>query len=746
MPPPKRKPWSPPPDPWLPKISAALHSPKALDLLSARELFVLAFQLFRATTWLTRHYLPLPKAAELLIAYGLPPRINTAKLIDRMARSCGADPRFEVDPERGVFLLRPEHELPAMLTELFERPDIARLAARAAAPPPPATPPITKPLPTVAPAAPVVLGPEWPAAATFETPPPVLAPVGEHSLRDLLRAPPTALATVRRTLAAHALAALESFEELVAFRTLRGVDAHRYQIETVRRVLRTLRGRCLLADEVGLGKTIEAIITLREYQLRGMVRRALVITPSPLVAQWAGELSSKAGITARTTEDPAFREDPEAFWAAEGVIVASLPLVRATRHAAAVQARPWDMVVVDEAHHIKNRTTLGWKLINELRSRFLLLVTATPIENDLEEIYNLVTLLRPGQFTTPAAFRKEYVDPKDPTSPKNRERLRGLLAEVMVRNTRAQSGLKLPPRFVTTVQIEPDADEQGLYGAVLDLFRTHASTASTRMAVSTLLLEAGSSPQALHGGLTRMMAGEKHPAGFRKALGTLETTAKKITRGRKVEALLEIVRGHQEPVLVFSRYRDSLDTLVNALQHSGIPHASFHGGMTAEARRHSLDAFRAAPAGRPMVLAATDVGGEGQNLQHCHVLVNFDLPWNPMLIEQRIGRLHRMGQTEEVRVYNLCAKGTVEDRVLDVLDRRVHLFELVVGEMDMVLGNMSDDRDLEERILALYAESSTEDDVTRGFDALADEMLAARRRYEKTRTLDEALFGRDYEA
>jgi hypothetical protein len=117
-----------------------------------------------------------------------------------------------------------------------------------------------------------------------------------------------------------------------------------------------------------------------------------------------------------------------------------------------------------------------------------------------------------------------------------------------------------------------------------------------------------------------------------------------------------------------------------------------------------------------------------------------------MLLEQRIGRLHRMGQEREVRVYNLCARGTAEEWVLDVLDRRVHLFELVVGEMDMVLGNLEDDRDLEERVIDLYARSKDDAELARGFDALAAELLAARGRYERTRAFDEALFGKDYEA
>ena len=144
------------------------------------------------------------------------------------------------------------------------------------------------------------------------------------------------------------------------------------------------------------------------------------------------------------------------------------------------------------------------------------------------------------------------------------------------------------------------------------------------------------------------------------------------------------------------------------------------------------------------MLISTDVGSEGHNLQHCHRLVNFDLPWNPMVIEQRIGRLHRFGQTEEVEVVNLCARGSMEERILAVLHDRVRLFELVVGEMDMVVGNLTDDGDLEDRLLSLCAAS--EGELTAGLDRLGDELLRARGRYDEVRALDAALFGEDFEA
>jgi superfamily II DNA or RNA helicase len=582
--------------------------------------------------------------------------------------------------------------------------------------------------PALPPAAPLSEAPfryEGPAAATLEA---------------LLR-PSAPLAEVARVLRAHAIASAEQFEDLISLPGLRGVEPHRYQLEAVRRVLRVLRGRALLADEVGLGKTVEAIIALREYQLRGMARRALVVVPAPLVGQWLDELWSKAGVAARAAEGPAFRDDPEGLLGGEGVVVASLAAARSARLAPLFQGREWDLVVVDEAHHVKNRATLGWKLVDGLRSRFLLLLTATPVETELEEIYNLVTLLKPGQLSTPAAFRKEYVDAKNPTSPKNRERLRGLLADVMVRNTRARSGLRLPPRFVTTVAVDPLDEERALYDAVVAHFREHAGEPAARLASATLLLEAGSSPRALAATLGRMAEGRKQRAGFARGLGALVEAAARVTTTRKAEALASIARAEPGKLLVFTKYRETLAFVEQVLRAEGVPTVAFHGGLGADAKRQALEAFR----GGARAMVATDVGGEGQNLQFCSRLVNFDLPWNPMLIEQRIGRLHRMGQTDEVRVWNLCARGSAEERLLDVLDRRLNLFELVVGEMDMVLGNLADERDLEERVLDLYAASGGEGDVERGFDALAAELAAARARYDRSTALDAALFGRDFE-
>ncbi|MFH1466595.1 MAG: SNF2-related protein [Pseudomonadota bacterium] len=575
-----------------------------------------------------------------------------------------------------------------------------------------------------------------PPPPPLEVAPPRWEPIDPIPLAALLSGAPLPDGDFTHALEAHALAAAESFEELLSPPVLRGVDAQAYQLETVRRVLRQFRGRALLADEVGLGKTVEAIMVLREYQLRGMVRRALILVPPALVGQWEEELRSKAALDPRVAGD---LDDSGDFWRQDGVILASQGLARLARHATVIQEQAWDLVIVDEAHRFKNRATLAWKLIDGLRSRFLLALTATPVETDLEELYNLVTLLRPGQLATLAEFRRRHVDRKDPTAPRDPALLRERLAEIMVRNTRATCGLALPPRYVTTVTVPPAPGEQALYAAVLDLFRRFRKGQATRLA-DTLLIEAGSSPTAVAATLRRAIAGDQPPE-LAEGLRQLERSAAAVTASAKTTALVDLLRAHREKALVFTRFRETLDHLEATARAAGIPTAVVHGGLGRAAKQEAFRRFRE----EALLLLATDVGSEGQNLQFCRLLVNYDLPWNPMLIEQRIGRLHRYGQTEPVHVYNLCAQGTVEERVLDVLDRRVHLFELVVGEMDLVVGNLVEQQDLEARILSLYAQSDSEEAIAAGFDAIAEELARARGQYDKVRALDEALFGEDFE-
>jgi SNF2 family DNA or RNA helicase len=191
------------------------------------------------------------------------------------------------------------------------------------------------------------------------------------------------------------LSLMADYDQLSCLSSLTAIDKYWYQIETAKKVLRQLGGRALLADEVGLGKTIEAGLIIAEYLTRGMVKSLLILTPASLVSQWELELSEKFNISTITTDTRDPHQPLAEFWTEHPRIIASLNTAKSAKHYAHVTGRAWDLVVVDEAHHLKNRTTLNWKLVNDLQKRFILMLTATPVQNSLVELFNLLTLLKP---------------------------------------------------------------------------------------------------------------------------------------------------------------------------------------------------------------------------------------------------------------------------------------------------------------------------------------------------------------
>src|SRR5262249_47160454 len=194
-----------------------------------------------------------------------------------------------------------------------------------------------------------------------------------------------------------------------------------YQVRTALRVMGALRGRALLSDEVGLGKTIEAGLVLKEWLMRGVVKRFLVLTVPSLVDQWEEELNDKFNLTVATTNQAAARSDTNRFWRDNVGIVASLHTLKQPGHLEVARDVHWDLVIVDEAHYLRNRESQAWQAVNALPRQFLLLLTATPVQNSLEELYNLVTLLQPGQLPSPKEFRARFFDTKNPRQPREPE-------------------------------------------------------------------------------------------------------------------------------------------------------------------------------------------------------------------------------------------------------------------------------------------------------------------------------------
>ncbi len=498
----------------------------------------------------------------------------------------------------------------------------------------------------------------------------------------------------------------QTFDELTCLSVLPAMVPYEHQVQTARRVIQELHGRALLADEVGLGKTIEAGLVLKEYVLRGLVKKALILVPASLVLQWTRELNEKFAI-------PAFAQRNAWSWTTYDILVASMDTTKREPHRAEVLSQEYDMVIVDEAHKLKNSKTRNWQLINQMRKKYLLLLTATPVQNDMKELYNLITLLRPGQLGNQTVFAKNHIQKN--RQPKNPEVLRSMVQEVMVRNQRRQSSVEFTTRHVETITIELSAKERNLYIEVTEFikeaYQKRKESHRSILSLITLQREICSSSYACMCTLETMMKDKRITIEEQLRLQELYHMAESIPSYSKVERVVDLVQQIQDKVIIFTEYRATQDFLLYMLQQSGIKAVLFRGGYKRGKKDWMKDLFEH----RAQVLIATEAGGEGINLQFCNQVINFDLPWNPMRIEQRIGRVHRLGQTRPVYIRNFSTLGTIEEHIVSLLQDKIHMFESVIGELDVILGPKSFETDLMETFMT----SQGQDEISARLTALS---------------------------
>ena len=521
---------------------------------------------------------------------------------------------------------------------------------------------------------------------------------------------------------------------------------------------------------------------------RGGVATGLrIVEPARLGWQGGAELTSRCGLELAVRTGETLRAGP-GYWDENDVVLGSLGMAKSRRNFEAVTAAPWDLVIVDEAHHCKNRATRNWQLVDRLQRRHLFLLTATPVQNNLVELYNLLTLLEPGHLKTETDFKKTYVRRGSPFDPRNRERLRSLLGEVMIRNTRSLVNLNLPARYAQTFVVTPDKMEAELYQRLDSYLRwRNAATIPaavskpeargttedsidapfqeelfddepapppappepfstvigerslpplSRMQLNHILLAAGSHPATLVPMLERLAEKDGRSLPLLKRAREIGSSAKE----KKLVALLRQLKGNDK-ALVFANFRETLKRLQQVLEEAGIGFSVFSGAETAQQKDEAVAAFK----DRVPVMLCSESGGEGRNLQFANTLINFDLPWNPMRIEQRVGRIHRIGQTREVFVFNLCTAGSLEERILGLLNDKIRMFELIVGEVGSILGNLEGGEEFESLILNLWLRSSDTAALDAAFDDLGESLLEAQEEYLSAKELDEALFGDDYE-
>src|SRR5437867_252679 len=503
-----------------------------------------------------------------------------------------------------------------------------------------------------------------------------------------------------------------------------------HQIDVAQRVLRHMGGRAILADEVGLGKTIEASIIYRELAIRGLARRTLILTPASLVGQWQGELEEKFFQRFETPTDP---DD----WQRVTRAIVSHDRARSRRHAEEILRHHWDLVIVDEAHKIKSHRGATYQFIEKIERDFLLLLTATPLQNDLRELYNLITLLRPGQLGTWEEFRAAHLVGGDRRQPQDPEALRALTHAVMIRTHRASvvDDLDLPPRRPRHPVVKLTKAEADLYERTTQFLRRlyregfvqhegdedeaedgsprrRTGKAMVQLAMIHLRQRLCSSAKALAESLAHLAEGERIKPQHRTIARQLAERARKVTTHAKLNVLTKILKETPDRVVVFSDHRPTIELIeqrVKALRPPRTP-IVYWGALTSAERDKRIRAFHD---DERSVLIATRAGSEGRNLQICNVLVNYDLPWNPMVVEQRIGRVHRIGQKREVHIVNLAAAGTIESYILQLLDQKIKLFELVVGELDLILGEFGGAQQFEGRLAEEWLAAESEADFAR---------------------------------
>jgi superfamily II DNA or RNA helicase len=463
------------------------------------------------------------------------------------------------------------------------------------------------------------------------------------------------------------------------------IDLLPFQLEPALAVVRGFASRLLLADEVGLGKTIQAGLVLAELQQRGWCDRALILTPAGLREQWACELGRRFGIRAAILDAESLRAMSGTLpfglnpWLVEPVVITSMDFVKQPEVLRASSSVLWDLLIIDEAHQVataRQRASAVRELANH--ARHVTLLTATPHAGD-EAAYNtLCDLGRLGEDDPLLLFRRT----RSEVEPSRLRRAHLLPVRLNADEQNMHLLLESYVRRAWQIGRASGKPEARLVATVLT---KRALSSASSLAVSVerrLTLLSGRTPLPLQTGLPFDLEEDVvdlDPAlaapifdrvdEEQRALEQILAAAKRARPNeRKVRVLQRILRRIHEAAVVFTEYRDTLLTLESAIGVLRRP-VLLHGGLARHERRSAVEAFNQ---GAADVLLATDAGSEGLNLQsRCRLVINLELPWNPIRLEQRIGRVDRLGQRNVVHAINLFARDTAESTVLAGLARRV---------------------------------------------------------------------------
>lgn len=601
------------------------------------------------------------------------------------------------------------------------------------------------------------------------------------------------------------------------------VDLTPHQVEAALFAFKSpLSKGAILADEVGLGKTIEAGIILSQHWAEHK-RKLLIICPANLRKQWSSELQEKFSLESTILEKHSFDAIIETGnlnpFTTDKIVICSYQFAKTK--APYIKLTAWDLVIIDEAHRLRNVYKPTNKISNIIKSaiesRKKILLTATPLQNSILELYGLVSIIDDYVFGDLKSFKTQFgrnLDEEDYQS------LRERLLPICKRTLRRQvlEYIKYTKRIAILQEFFPSKDEQALYDLVTEYLqrpKLYALPNSQRQLMTLILRKLlASSTYAIHDTFCSLIARLEaklqrqkttdleevyldfdgsdddwideeeveeeeqaeaiHPAdieGIKKEISDLyifRDLAAKIKKNSKAEQLFTALGkgfeqletlGASKKALIFTESRRTQEFLYELLGKRGYKgkivrfngtntdrqsteiykawlerHKGSHkitGSPTADRRAAIVDYFRE----EATIMIATEAAAEGINLQFCSLIVNYDMPWNPQRIEQRIGRCHRYGQKFDVVVINFLNKANAADvRVYELLDQKFQLFSGVFGASDEVLGSIGNGLDFEKRIAQIYNECRTTEEIEQAFDELqaelqseiSDKMLKAR--------------------
>lgn len=415
------------------------------------------------------------------------------------------------------------------------------------------------------------------------------------------------------------------------------------------------RGRSILGDDMGLGKTVQTLAAVELLARERGVRKVLVVAPASVKYQWETEIRK---FTARPVQviEGGIQERRDQYSGETFYKLVNYEQVVRDREA----INDWkpDVIVLDEAQRIKNWESKTSREVKKLRSRYAVVLTGTPLENKLEELYSIVQFVDERRFGPAFQFLHDHRvldENHNLKGYRNLEKIREKLAPVFLRRTRGEVLTQLPPRTDNTVFVELAPEQRGPYEdqrvALARLLQKNFLTDLDRKRILSSMVN------------------------MRMVCDSLFLLDKQSRVSPKLDEFAELVvdiTTEDHKAVVFSQWETMILEAAKVLDSLGIGYAVLHGGLAGKDRKDALERFKSDPACR--VFLSTDAGGTGLNLQTADTVVNLELPWNPAVLEQRIARVHRMGQSRPVRVVNFVTRGTIEERVLRTLEAKQGLF------------------------------------------------------------------------